>query len=134
MKTALERAWGPALRVAGIEAERVYAWVQDHSLVMWVAFPNFGRVHHVTGQLATWEKALNRAKAHALTAFQGELATQGIRYRDVTDIFVDGLKKPRLSVMYLVFKAQGSWTLEQMDEIAARAANQYIDGFKPLPG
>ena len=133
MGTSLEQAWGKTLKAGGYHRESVQAWLDAHGLVVWAAFPNFGRVHHVASKLKQWEKALERSKAHALTAFQGPLAAQGITYRDVTDIFVDDLKDHRLSVMYFQVKAQGTWGPEQMDEITMAAASKYIDGFSQLP-
>ena len=112
-------------------------WIDTdtHYVQVWVAFENYGRVHHVTGELNQAEKVLQKARQHFIGE-QQTLAEQGILIRDIGDIYVDGLKGGR-NKMVLDFsvRAQGQWTDEQQEAVgeALRLSRAGINGYKKAP-
>ena len=134
MKTALEQLWTLTPKTAGVKTGQVNAWLDEYTVIVWVAFANYGRVHHVTGDIKTYEGLLGKVRQKVVTAFQGPLAEQGVLYRDGGDIFIDDLKEHRAGVMYFSVRASGKWTEEQQDAITdSGALSSYIYGFKPMP-
>lgn len=131
MTTKLAAAWGPTIKQAGVAVDRVNADIDQHGVIVWVAFTNYGRVHHVNKAIADAEKMLDRSRDHLLKAFQTRLSAED--YNDFGDIVIDDLKEHRKGLMYFRVRADGRWDDEQQSHVVSGGLDKYIHGFVPLP-
>lgn len=103
-----------------------YAWIDENSLVIWVTFANFGRVHHVTGNLKAVEKLLDKIASHAAETLKNN-GTPPERSSD--DVHIDDSKDKRTSIAYIHFRP----LKDKFDPQKSIAGMKMIAGFQKPP-
>ena len=103
-----------------------YADIDENSLVIWVTFANFGRVHHVTKNLHAAEKLLDKISTWTVAALKHN-GTPPDQSR--ADVYIDDTKDKRISVAYIHFRPLEG----KFDPSNSIAGMKWIAGFKKIP-
>jgi hypothetical protein len=103
-----------------------YADINEHALVIWVSFANFGRVHHVTGNIQAADKLLGKISSHAVDTLKKN-GTPPDQSR--ADVYIEDTSEKRTSVAYIHFRP----LKDKFDPQKSIAGLKMIAGFKPLP-
>jgi len=103
-----------------------YADIDENSLVIWVTFANFGRVHHVTNNLRDVEKLLDKLSLHAVAVLKNN-GTPPDQSR--ADVYIDDIAEKRVSIGYIHFRP----LKDKFDPSGSIARMKGIAGFKKMP-
>jgi len=104
-----------------------YADVDENLFVVWMTYANYGRAHHVTGNITRIEKHLTKVGGMVVDALEqnGQPADQ-----TRADVLFDDTKEYRLGVAYIMFRPKAG---TKFDPESAVAGLKGVAGFKPKP-